>query len=144
MIAEAAARAGVAVVPRGTYAAVQGPRLESAAEIDRLERDGAHLVGMTGMPEAALAREQQIPYAALAVVANPAAGRGASAQAVSLEEIGSVLREAMERVRLVLGKVAEQPWPSVRSCAWGTRCFARWRGPWRASARRSSRGSWRT
>jgi 5'-methylthioadenosine phosphorylase len=107
MIAEAAQRAGVAVIARGTYAAVQGPRLESAAEIDRLERDGAHLVGMTGMPEAALAREQEIAYAALAVVANPAAGRGASAQAVSLEEIANVLREAMERVRLVLGKVAQ-------------------------------------
>ena len=134
----------MAVIARGTYAAVQGPRLETAAEIDRLERDGAHLVGMTGMPEAALARELEIPYAALAVVANPAAGRGASAQAVSLEEIGSVLREAMERVRLVVGKVVEQPWPSVRCCAWGTRCFARWRGPWSASARRSSRGCSRT
>jgi 5'-methylthioadenosine phosphorylase len=108
MIVEAAAQAGVEVVARGTYAAVQGPRLETAAEIDRLERDGAHLVGMTGMPEAALARELDIPYAALAVVANPAAGRGASAQAVSLEEISNVLREAMVRVRLVVGKVAER------------------------------------
>ncbi|HEX5627944.1 MAG TPA: 5'-methylthioadenosine phosphorylase, partial [Usitatibacteraceae bacterium] len=81
---------------------------ESAAEIDRLERDGAHLVGMTGMPEAALARELEVPYAALAVVANPAAGRGASAEAVSLEEISSVLREAMERVRLVVANVAGQ------------------------------------
>ena len=108
MIAGSAARAGVAVIARGTYAAVQGPRLESAAEIDRLERDGAHLVGMTGMPEAALARELELPYAALAVVANPAAGRGTSAEAVSLEEISSVLREAMERVRLVVANVAGQ------------------------------------
>ncbi|PWB57333.1 MAG: S-methyl-5'-thioinosine phosphorylase [Betaproteobacteria bacterium] len=108
MIVESASQAGVAVVARGTYAAVQGPRLETAAEIDRMERDGAHLVGMTGMPEAALAREQEIPYAALAVVANAAAGRGASSQSVSLEEISNVLREAMVRVRLVLAKVAER------------------------------------
>ncbi len=107
LVVEGAAAAGVAIVARGTYAAMQGPRLETAAEIDRLERDGAHLVGMTGMPEAALARELGIPYAALAVVANAAAGRGESAQAVSLEQISLVLREAMERVRRVLGKVAE-------------------------------------
>ena len=108
MLAGAAAGAGVAVIPRGTYAAVQGPRLETRAEIDRLERDGAHLVGMTGMPEAVLARELGIPYAALAVVANPAAGRGASAEAISLEEISRVLKEAMGRVREVVGKVAER------------------------------------
>ena len=60
----------------GVYACVQGPRLETAAEINRLERDGATLVGMTGMPEAALARELGLHYAALCPVANQAAGRG--------------------------------------------------------------------
>jgi len=108
MLLEGAAEAGVEVVPRGTYAAVQGPRLETAAEIDRLERDGADLVGMTGMPEAALARELAIPYAALALVANPAAGRGSSADSISLEEISKVLRETMGRVRLVVGRVVER------------------------------------
>ncbi|MBL0143137.1 MAG: S-methyl-5'-thioinosine phosphorylase [Betaproteobacteria bacterium] len=108
MLIDSAAEAGVAVVARGTYAAVQGPRLETAAEISRLERDGADLVGMTGMPEAALARELQIPYAALAVVANPAAGRGSSAQSISLEEISQVLKEAMGRVRLVVERVVER------------------------------------
>jgi len=108
LLLAAAQDAGESVVPRGTYAAVQGPRLETAAEVNRLDRDGAHLVGMTGMPEAALARELELPYAALAVVANPAAGRGTSAEAVSLEEISSVLREAMERVRLVVANVAGQ------------------------------------
>ena len=108
MLLEAARETGVAVAGRGTYAAVQGPRLETAAEINRLERDGADLVGMTGMPEAALARELGVPYAALAVVANPAAGRGTSAQAVSLEEISRTLKEAMGRVRLVLEKVVER------------------------------------
>ncbi len=66
-----------------TYAATQGPRLESAAEIARLQRDGAHLVGMTGMPEAALAREAGLRYAMLAVVANDAAGTGASTSEVA-------------------------------------------------------------
>ena len=64
----------------GVYGATQGPRLETAAEIDRLERDGADMVGMTGMPEAALAREIGLEYAAIAVVANHAAGRGDSAK----------------------------------------------------------------
>jgi 5'-methylthioadenosine phosphorylase len=108
MLLEGAAEAGVEVVGKGTYAAVQGPRLETAAEIDRLERDGAHLVGMTGMPEAALARELGIPYAALALVANPAAGRGSSAERVSLEEISKVLKETMGRVRQVLARVVER------------------------------------
>jgi 5'-methylthioinosine phosphorylase len=72
-----AAAIGAALAEPATYAATQGPRLETAAEITRLERDGADVVGMTAMPEAALARELDLPYAALAVVANRAAGRGA-------------------------------------------------------------------
>ena len=72
---KAAAAAGQAIVNSGVYAATQGPRLESAAEIDRLERDGADMVGMTGMPEAGLAREIGLRYAAVAVVVNHAAGR---------------------------------------------------------------------
>lgn len=60
----------------GVYAATQGPRLESAAEVDRLERDGADYVGMTAMPEAALARELGLPYVCLALIVNKAAGRG--------------------------------------------------------------------
>jgi 5'-deoxy-5'-methylthioadenosine phosphorylase len=72
---EAAGRAGVSLAEQGTYAATQGPRFETAAEIDRLERDGADVVGMTGMPEAALAREAQLAYATIAMVVNPAAGR---------------------------------------------------------------------
>jgi len=108
VLLDAASDAGVAVVARGTYAAVQGPRLETAAEVNRLERDGAQLVGMTGMPEAALARELGIAYAALAVVANSAAGRGASADAISLDEISKVLNDAMRRVRRVVEKVVER------------------------------------
>lgn len=72
----AAARAGVAVVDGGCYGATQGPRLETRAEIARLRRDGCDLVGMTGMPEAGLARELGLEYACLAIVANWAAGAG--------------------------------------------------------------------
>jgi 5'-methylthioadenosine phosphorylase len=99
----AAARAcGESVLDGGTYAATQGPRLESAAEINRLERDGADIVGMTGMPEAALARELGLEYAAIAVSANYAAGRGESEHAVPMERIEAVLGEAMGRVRRVI------------------------------------------
>jgi 5'-methylthioadenosine phosphorylase len=98
-----AARAcGEPMIDGGTYAATQGPRLESAAEINRFERDGAHMVGMTGMPEAVLARELDLPYAAIAVSANYAAGRGESAHAVPMERIEAVLAEAMGRVRRII------------------------------------------
>jgi 5'-methylthioadenosine phosphorylase len=98
----AAEEAGEPVVAGGTYAATQGPRLESAAEIDRLERDGAHIVGMTGMPEAALARELGLCYAAVAVVVNHAAGRGDSATAIKLADINAVSRKAIARVHRII------------------------------------------
>jgi 5'-methylthioadenosine phosphorylase len=98
----AARAAGEAVVDGAVYAATQGPRLETAAEIDRLERDGADIVGMTGMPEAALAREAELRYAAIAAVANYAAGRADSAHAIHFESIEAVLQESMKRVRHVI------------------------------------------
>jgi len=104
----AAAKAcGEAVADKGVYAATQGPRLETAAEIDRLGRDGADLVGMTGMPEAALAREISLEYAAIAVVANYAAGRVDSQRAVPLDKIGAVLEEAMGRVRRIIEQLCK-------------------------------------
>ncbi|MDR0181401.1 S-methyl-5'-thioinosine phosphorylase [Lysobacter arvi] len=75
-VIDAAGRAGVALVADGCYGATQGPRLETRAEIARLRRDGCDLVGMTGMPEAGLARELGLEYACLAIVANWAAGAG--------------------------------------------------------------------
>jgi 5'-methylthioadenosine phosphorylase len=105
-ILAAAAACGERVLDGGVYAATQGPRLETAAEIDRLERDGADMVGMTGMPEAALAREAGLEYAAIGVIANYAAGRGDSARAISLERIEAVLAEAMARVRRVIESLA--------------------------------------
>jgi len=73
---EAAGATGVDCYDGGVYAATQGPRLETAAEVDRLERDGADYVGMTAMPEAILARELDIEYACLSLIVNRAAGRG--------------------------------------------------------------------
>lgn len=101
-ILEAAAAAGEPVVDGGTYAATQGPRLETRAEVDRYERDGAHVAGMTGMPEAVLARELGLPYAAILVVANFAAGRGNSLHGIPLDRIEPTLQEAMGRVRNIL------------------------------------------
>lgn len=100
---EGAQRAGLEVATEGTYAATQGPRLETAAEIDRLERDGCDLVGMTGMPEASLARELDLCYASCAVVANMAAGRGEGE--ITMEVIEQYLNEGMERVRMLLEKI---------------------------------------
>ena len=105
ILAAATAR-GEVVATRAVYATTQGPRLETAAEIARLERDGADLVGMTGMPEAALAREAGLEYAALAVVANHAAGRGESAHSISLERLEAVLAQSMDRVRRILVQLA--------------------------------------
>jgi len=70
-------------VSEGVYASTQGPRLETAAEIDRYEKDGATIVGMTAMPEAALARELNLSYVAICPVANHAAGRGESAEGIT-------------------------------------------------------------
>jgi 5'-methylthioinosine phosphorylase len=75
-VRDAAARSGVALADGGCYGATQGPRLETKAEIARMRRDGCDLVGMTGMPEAGLAREMGLDYACLAIVANWAAGAG--------------------------------------------------------------------
>lgn len=105
---KAAADAKEAVVDGGVYAATQGPRLETAAEINRLERDGADVVGMTGMPEAPLARELGLEYAAINLVANFAAGRGESEHAIPLDRIEAVLAESMGRVRRVIEKLCEQ------------------------------------
>jgi 5'-deoxy-5'-methylthioadenosine phosphorylase len=101
-IRAAGAALGVAMQAGGVYAATQGPRLETAAEINRLERDGADLVGMTGMPEAVLARELGLPYAVIGVVANHAAGRGDSATGIHFASLEQVLQEAMGRVRAVI------------------------------------------
>jgi 5'-methylthioinosine phosphorylase len=92
----------------GVYGATQGPRLETAAEINRMARDGVDVVGMTGMPEAALARETGIDYAMLCVVVNAAAGRGVNINGVAMAEIAAVAETAMRRVAIILAQVARQ------------------------------------
>lgn len=99
---KAAKLANELVIDGGVYAVTQGPRLETAAEVNRLEQDGADMIGMTGMPEAVLARELGLSYAAIAAVANHAAGRGTSMRAIPLEEVYAVLDKAMESVRNIL------------------------------------------
>ncbi len=93
------------LIDGGVYACVQGPRLETIAEINRLERDGATLVGMTGMPEAALARELDIEYAALCPIANQAAGRGDSANGIQYEEVMTRLDLTMQKVRILIEQI---------------------------------------
>ena len=99
-IIQAADNNAIVLVKEGTYAATQGPRLETAAEILRLEKDGCDLVGMTCMPEAALAREQELCYASIAVVANLAAGKGE--EELTMEMIEQHLASGMEKVRALL------------------------------------------
>ncbi len=98
----AAAKAGEPVIDGAVYGAMQGPRLETAAEINRLERDGNEIVGLTGMPEASLARELEVPYAAICVVANWAAGRGDSAHAISFDSIEAVLTQSLGKARRII------------------------------------------
>jgi len=93
-------QAKISVHTQGVYAATQGPRLETAAEINRLEKDGCDIVGMTGMPEAALARELDINYATCAVVANLAAGK--SSRKISMLDIQQNLVRGMQNVEKLL------------------------------------------
>jgi len=101
-----AAEAGVAVHDGGVYGVTEGPRFETAAEIDRMERDGCAVVGMTAMPEAALARELDMEYAACAVVSNAAAGRGPAE--ITMEEVYANLARGMEGVRRIFAAVLAQ------------------------------------
>ncbi|WP_158884351.1 S-methyl-5'-thioinosine phosphorylase [Rhodanobacter sp. L36] len=98
--------AGIAAIDGGCYGATQGPRLETRAEIARMKRDGCDLVGMTGMPEASLARELSLEYACLALVANFAAGCGDEAE-ISIEEIFAHLAAATAEVPRILSAMLE-------------------------------------
>lgn len=100
ILIDAARAAGLPAVGHGTYAATQGPRFESAGEIRRYERDGCDIVGMTGMPEAGLARELELCYASVAVVVNPAAGKAEGT--IELKDIERYLESGMTKVRALL------------------------------------------
>jgi 5'-methylthioinosine phosphorylase len=107
-ILAAAADAGVGVVDGGCYGATQGPRLETRAEIARMRRDGCDLVGMTGMPEAGLARELGLDYACLAVVANWAAGCGDGAE-ITLAEVLANVEAASAALPALLASLLRRP-----------------------------------
>jgi len=96
----AAETANIAALDQGVYGATQGPRLESAAEIQRYKRDGCDLVGMTGMPEAALAREFEIDYACLALSVNWAAGLSDSI--ITMEDIHQAIEQGMGKIHKIL------------------------------------------
>ncbi len=108
-ILSAGRAASVALHDGATYGCTEGPRLETAAEIRRMSRDGCHLVGMTGMPEAALAREIELAYAALCIVVNHAAGFGQSGRSISIEAMRPVIDETMSAVQSVLLALASPP-----------------------------------
>lgn len=105
IILEAASRAGVGIRDGGVYGATQGPRLETAAEIERMRRDGCDMVGMTGMPEAVIARELGLGYAACTLVINWAAGRGGGDIHGQIE---ANVAACMEKVRSVLTAIRSE------------------------------------
>ena len=105
-ILAAALRAEVAAVDGGCYGATQGPRLETKAEIARMRRDGCDLVGMTGMPEAGLARELGLDYACLGIVANWAAGAGPdSDEVITFDDVLANVAAATVGVGRLLGEL---------------------------------------
>jgi 5'-methylthioadenosine phosphorylase len=107
LILDAGRAADILLFDGGTLGVTQGPRLESRAEVLKLRGDGCALVGMTSMPEAALAREKKLSYATLALSMNHAAGLGSSAGGIKLAEADQVLTAGMERVRAILAFAVE-------------------------------------
>ena len=103
LILDTAKKETIEVIKEATYAATEGPRLETAAEIQRMKRDGCDIVGMTGMPEAALARELEMDYASICVNANWAAGL--SNELITMEAIEKNLEGGLEKVRDLLAAV---------------------------------------
>jgi purine nucleoside phosphorylase len=103
----AAGRADVALLDGGVYGVTQGPRLETAAEIDRLERDGCAMVGMTAMPEAALARELGLDYAICALGVNHGAGRSPEGAAIH-DQLEGFFTQGLDRLQRLIRAVTQQ------------------------------------
>ncbi len=99
----AVAACGYSCNNSGVYGCTQGPRLETIAEIKRMERDGCDVVGMTGMPETILARELGLSYASLALVVNPAAGK--SQGVITMAQINDALNVGMSKVKIILARM---------------------------------------
>jgi 5'-methylthioinosine phosphorylase len=112
-VVAAAAAAGVPMVDGGCYGATQGPRLETRAEIARMRRDGCDLVGMTGMPEAGLAREMELDYACLAIIANWAAGAGPQLdEVITLQDVLDNVEAASAHLPMLLRALLDR-WSDV-------------------------------
>ncbi len=103
LLVEGIAQHGLNFCDFGVYGCTQGPRLETAAEVQRLKRDGCDLVGMTGMPETVLARELGLPYASICLVVNWAAGL--TSDIITMAEISRVLSEGIEDIKVILGQI---------------------------------------
>ncbi len=103
---QGAIQTGLEIRHEGVYGCVNGPRLETAAEILRMERDGCDLTGMTGMPEAALARELGLPYASVCLVVNRAAGKAVGE--ITIDAMRQVLIEGMQKVRQLIAASLDQ------------------------------------
>jgi 5'-methylthioadenosine phosphorylase len=114
LILRAGRSARVALKKQGTYVAVDGPRLESASEIKSFALLGGDVVGMTGMPEASLAREAEICYAGISVVANYAAG--ISRRKLTVEEVMEAMHGTMETIKKLLAKTFALI-PEERECS---------------------------
>ena len=99
----AVAACGYSCSNSGVYGCTEGPRLETVAEIKRMERDGCNVVGMTGMPETVLARESGLSYACLALVVNPAAGK--SQGVITMAQIDAALTVGMSKVKIILARM---------------------------------------
>jgi len=106
-ILQAAKNKQIKIVDGGCYGATQGPRLETAAEIKRMAQDGCAMVGMTGMPEAYLARELDMPYATCALMVNWAAGL--TAGTITMDQIEQTLTSGMEQVKKLLVELIQLP-----------------------------------
>jgi 5'-methylthioadenosine phosphorylase len=113
-VIEAGGKSGINLIKSGTYICTNGPRLETKAEIEFYSRIGADIVGMTGMPEASLAREAEICYAGIAVVTNCAAGL--TAERLTATEV----IETMNKTSILLKTLLKETFnliPKERSCA---------------------------
>ena len=97
-----AKKSQIDIINQGTYAVTQGPRLDTAAEVARYESDGANFVGMTGMPEAIIAKELSLEYAALCIVSNWAAGRGDSTEKVTPIFLQDSFGDLSDKIHLLL------------------------------------------
>lgn len=106
LLLASAGQSGVPLIDGGVMGVTQGPRLETAAEIQRMARDGCALVGMTGMPEAVLARELALPLASLAMVVNPAAGL--ATEVIDMAQIRQASADAMASAARLLAVFFER------------------------------------